>query len=363
MKNSIILAIFILFISIGWFVSGQIGKVNAQDEQASINNDKTSDVNQSEETIQEINSIKIETKVLISEKIDQSILIQGQTIYNKKVDVKSETTGNITKLNFNRGDNIKIGSPLIEISKENRIEILNSAKELIKLYEIEYSSAKQLLDKGLSSKSKLALASYNLIDAKSKLKNIQLDIDNTNIMAPFSGIITNKYVEVSEFITPGTVLLTIVNLNPIKIQGYLSEYDINKVKTNTKAIIENTNGTRKEGKITFISPSAEIGTRTFEITIEADNSDLEYKSGVTTSITIQGSELEAHKISPSILTLQDDGTVGVKTLSKKNTVVFYPIQKVKDTVDGMWVSGLPEEVNIIISGQEYVTVGQLIEIE
>ena len=52
MKNSIILAIFILFISIGWFVSGQIGKVNAQDEQASINNDKTSDVNQSEETIQ-----------------------------------------------------------------------------------------------------------------------------------------------------------------------------------------------------------------------------------------------------------------------------------------------------------------------
>ena len=70
----------------------------------------------------------------------------------------------------------------------------------------------------MSSKSKLALAAYNLADAKSKLRNIQLDIDNTNIIAPFDGIITEKYVEVSDFVIPGNVLLTIVKLNPIKIQ-------------------------------------------------------------------------------------------------------------------------------------------------
>ena len=93
----------------------------------------------------------------------------------------------ITKLNFKRGDNITKSFSLIEISKENRIELLYSAKELINLYEIEFSSAKQLIDKGLSSKSKLALAAYNLADAKSKLKKIQLDIDNSNIRAPFDG--------------------------------------------------------------------------------------------------------------------------------------------------------------------------------
>jgi multidrug efflux system membrane fusion protein len=90
---------------------------------------------------------------------------------------------------------------------------------------------------------------------------------------------------------------------------------------------------------------------------------LSFKSGITTSIIIEGSELQAHKISPSILTLKDDGSVGVKALSKENTVIFFPIQKVKDTVDGMWVSGLPNEVNLIISGQEYVTIGQSIDLE
>ena len=253
------------------------------------------------------------------------------------------------------------------------------------MYEIEFQSAKQLIDKGLSSKSKLSLASFNLANAesdqidinlkyesqlanleseladlKSQLKQINLDIDNTSVVAPFDGIITNKNIEISDYVTQGDILLTIVNLNPIKVQGYLSEFDINKVKENTKAIIENGNGVKKEGKITFISPSAETSTRTFEITIEADNKDLSFKSGITTSITIEGSELKAHKIPPSILTLLDDGTVGVKALDTNNIVVFYPTITVKDTVDGMWASGLPNNINLIISGQEYVSIGEKI---
>ena len=152
-------------------------------------------------------------------------------------------------------------------------------------------------------------------------------------------------------------------MNPIKIQGYLSEFDVNKVNVGTKAKVENANSILKIGEVTFISPSAETSTRTFEFTIEADNTDLAFKSGITTSITIEGSELLAHKIPPSILTLQDDGTVGVKALNQKNYVVFYPIKTVKDTVDGMWVSGLPNQVNLIVSGQEYVSIGQQINPE
>ena len=364
MKKSIFFALLILIVTLGWLLSGQYGKDNLKKDNKITNVDVSKNKNQIEEEFKNINSIKVETKSFISKKIDQSILIQGQTKYNKKIDVKSETTGNITKLNFKRGDRVNQNSLLINISQDNRIQLINSAKKLIDLYEIEYSSAKKLVDKGLSSKSKLALASYNLADAKSKLKNIQIEFERTVINAPFDGIITEKFVELSDFVSPGDKLITIVNLNPIIIQAYLSEFDINKVKKNTLAIIENSNGIRKEGKITFISPSAETTTRTFEITIEVDNSDLTYKSGVTTSIIIKGSEeFQAHKIPPSILTLQDNGVVGVKALTKDNIVIFYPILKIKDTIDGMWVSGLPNEVNLIISGQEYVTNGQLIDLE
>ena len=359
MKKSIFIATFILLLVIGWIGSGQFTNVKAKDDANSVSINETKNDNSKEAEISD-NGNKVEVKEFKFSQIDQSIELQGQTTHNKKIDVKSETTGNIIKVSFNRGDKVNKGVSLIEISKENRIELLESAKELIKLYEIEYSSAKQLIDKGLSSKSKLGLASYNLASAKSQLKNIELDIQKTYINSPFSGVISHKMVEESEYISPGNTLFTIIDLNPIKIQGYLSEFDVNKVKLGTKALIENTNGIKKVGEISFISPSAETTTRTFEITIKADNADLSFKSGITTKITIEGSELKAHKIPPSILTLKDDGTVGVKAINKESIVVFYPTTSVKDTIHSIWVSGLPDKVNLIVTGQEYISVGESI---
>ena len=405
MKKSIFIAFSILLIVVGWIGSGQFTNVNAQDDTSAINESNTEAV---ENIVVEDAGSKVEVKEFNFSQIDQSIELQGQTTHNKKIDVKSETTGNIINIAFKRGDKVSKGEELIKISIENRKELLNSAKkdldrlnkelelneknkinrlsqnkELIKLYEIEFASAKQLIDKGLSSKSKLSLASFNLANARSdqedilitfesqqssigaqianvrsQLKNIELDIDKTVINSPFSGIISDKMIEESEYITPGNIMFTIIDLNPIKIQGYLSEFDVNKVSLGTKAIIENTNGLKKNGTISFISPSAETSTRTFEITIEADNADLSFKSGITTKITIAGSELKAHKIPPSILTLQDDGTVGVKAVNDENIVIFYPTTSVKDTIDGIWVSGLPDKVNLIVTGQEYVAVGE-----
>jgi len=412
MKRSIFIALLILASVVGWIGSGQFSNnVVAQDENTEISSDteNSSSLNNDSSESEEF-TFSVETKIFNSSLIDQSIELQGQTIHNKKIDVKSETSGKIKNIKFARGNKVSSNSEMINISLEDRNEKLLSAKkdlerlskevilneknrdnllrqniQRIELYEIEYASAKQLIDKGLSSKSKLSLASFNLANAqadredikikfestlanleaqisnvKSVLKNIKLDIEKTTIKAPFDGIVSEKMVEETEFISVGTPLFTIIDLDPIKIEGYLSEFDVNKVSVGTKALIEDSNGIKKNGIISFISPSAEISTRTFEITIEADNKDLSYKSGITTKIIIKGSELKAHKIPPSILTLLDDGSVGVKAVDDENKVTFYPIKTIKDTIDGMWVSGLPQKVNLIVSGQEYISIGETI---
>ena len=193
------------------------------------------------------------------------------------------------KLSSAKKDLERLNKELI-LNEKNRDNLLRQNVERIELYEIEYASAKQLIDKGLSSKSKLSLASFNLANAKadredikikfestladleaqisnvkSNLKNIKLDIEKTTIKAPFDGIISEKMVEETEFISIGTPLFTIIDLDPIKIEGYLSEFDVNKVSVGTKALIEDSNGIKKNGIISFISPTAETSTRTFEI--------------------------------------------------------------------------------------------------
>ena len=200
MKKSIFIAAFILLLVVGWIGSGQFTNVNAQDD-TSENSQST--VETTETVTVEDNGNKVEIKEFNFSQIDQSIELQGQTTHNKKIDVKSETTGNITNISFKRGDKVSKGDELVKISIENRIELLNSAKkdlerlnkelelneknkinrlsqnkELIKLYEIEFASAKQLIDKGLSSKSKLSLASFNLANARSDQEDILINFES-----------------------------------------------------------------------------------------------------------------------------------------------------------------------------------------
>ena len=104
------------------------------------------------------------------------------------------------------------------------------------------------IDINLKYETQLANLESQIASYKSQLKQINLDIENTQVSAPFDGIITNKNIEISDYVTPGNILLTIVNLNPIKVQGYLSEFDVNKVQLFTKATIENSNGIKKNGK-------------------------------------------------------------------------------------------------------------------
>ena len=125
MKKSVILAFLILAVTVGWLASGQIGNVNANDDNDTQSQvDSIQDIN--ENTQEDLNTIKVETKKFIAEQIDQSITLQGQTIYNKKIDVKSEITGNITSINFSRGDRVKKNDKLLKISIENRKEVLTS---------------------------------------------------------------------------------------------------------------------------------------------------------------------------------------------------------------------------------------------
>ena len=193
MKKSVIIA-FIIFLAVtGWFLSGTISIGNEHQNDQSYNdssNDNNNDIGN--------NILKVESEIVYSEEIEESITLQGQTIHNRTIDIKSETTGNIINKNYKRGKIVTSDEILVEISMEDRQELLSSftqelernkkeilinekkrdnsiykIKEQIKLYEIEYQSAKQLIDKGLSSKSKLSLASFNLANSKSNLRDIE----------------------------------------------------------------------------------------------------------------------------------------------------------------------------------------------
>jgi membrane fusion protein, multidrug efflux system len=69
----------------------------------------------------------------------------------------------------------------------------------------------------------------------------------------------------------------------------------------------------------------------------------------------------AHFLSPSVLTLDDAGVVGVKAVGKENQVIFYPVEVIRSEVGGLWLTGLPSEIRVIARGQGFVVDGETVK--
>ena len=183
------------------------------------------------------------------------------------------------------------------------------------------------------------------------------------IVAPFSGYLETLRVEEGDFLNTGAVCAALIDPDPMLLVADIAEKDIAQVQLGSEATAKLISGRLITGEVTFIASSADKNTRTFRVEISVDNKDRTIRDGVSAEIYIKGKEEPAHKISPAILSLNDQGKLGVRTVTADNKVEFKEINILEDTNSGMWVSGLGEEARIITLGQEYVFQGQTVNVK
>ena len=183
------------------------------------------------------------------------------------------------------------------------------------------------------------------------------------IVAPFSGYLETLRVEEGDFLNTGAVCAALIDPDPMLVVADIAEKDIAQVQLGSEATAKLISGRYISGEVTFIASSADKNTRTFRVEISVDNKDRTIRDGVSAEIYIKGKEEPAHIISPAILSLNDQGKLGVRTVTADNKVEFKEIKILEDTNNGMWVSGLGQEARIITLGQEYVFQGQTVNVK
>ena len=110
----------------------------------------------------------------------------------------------------------------------------------------------------------------------------------------------------------------------------------------------------------FVASSADPATRTFDIELEVPNEEGALRDGVTAEFTVFAQERSAHRVPRAALVLNDEGEIGLRTLGPDDVVAFKPVRLIGETPSGVWVSGLSGQLQLIVSGQEYVTAGQTV---
>ena len=116
-----------------------------------------------------------------------------------------------------------------------------------------------------------------------------------------------------------------------------------------------------EGNLTFVSKSASTSTRTFKVESQIQNKDGIVRDGITAEMIIKTKFVKAHKISPSILILNDNGKIGVRSVID-GVVVFHNVSILEDSESGLWITDIPDSLDLIVQGQGFVEDGQQVVI-
>jgi multidrug efflux system membrane fusion protein len=333
-----------------WLISGQIGGETTTHSPAR---------NTAAESAAKKDAVRVRTQS--AEQVQRTITVNGKTAPARIVSLTAETDGRIESIGAERGANIERGRILVRLDERDRAARLAQAKATVKQREVEYEGRLRLKSESYVSEAQLQEAVALLEMAKAELKRAELDLAYMNIRAPFGGALQSRAVEIGDFVKRGDPIATYVDNRTIVVSANLSEFDAQYVEIGDTADAELATGETVQGLIRYVAPVADEATRTFVVELEIDNSDGDLRIGGTAELRIPAEEVLAHRVSPSLLTLDDAGNVGVKIIDQNGLVKFVVADIALSSNEGIWLAGLPKDATIITVGQGYVSSGAVVQ--
>ena len=347
----------------------------------------------------ELRTMRVEVMHSVAQTVDNAILLRGETRALRQVEVRAETTAAVISEPLRKGAMVRAGDVLCRLDPGTREEDLARARAALveaegkiaageaRLAEanarfneaqITYNATSKLREEGFASQTRLVSARAALrsaetaiASAKSGLEGTRAEIESAaasvaqatreierlTIKAPFRGLLESDAAELGSLLQPGSLCATVIQLDQIKLIGYVPEPHISRIANGVDATARLATGQQVRGTVSYISRSADPATRTFEVEILVDNADLAIRDGQTAEIAIAAPGAKAHKLPQSALVLNNEGELGVRTVDADNIVRFVSVTILRDTPSGVWLNGLPNVANIIVIGQDFVTHG------
>lgn len=310
----------------------------------------------------ELAAISVVAMESVARPVENAVILRGQTEAARQVEVKSQISGLVVSEPLRKGAFVTRGEVMCEIEPGTRPAVLAEAEARLAEARIEDTAADRLAEGGFGSETRKVAARASLQAAEALVEVANTDIARLRIAAPFDGLLESDSAELGSLLQPGDHCATIIQLDPIKIVGFLPETSVDAVELGAPARGRLATGATVQGAVTFLSRSADPNTRTFQVEIEVPNPDLSIRDGQSADIAISSTGVRAHLVPQSALTLDNSGTMGLRTVEEDDKVGFQAVDIVRDTTTGIWVTGLPETATVITTGQEYVIDGVPVQV-
>jgi multidrug efflux system membrane fusion protein len=303
----------------------------------------------------------VRVQVVNAQAMPIEVPLRGRTKARSQVSVVAQTSGIVQSVAVTKGQVVNAGDTLCTLDQGARQLAVDQAQAALTQAQTAYNSNLELVRKGVAAPNTTLAVEAQLKGAQAALENAQLELARTVIKTDVGGTVSDPMATVGSMLSMGQPCATIVELNPMLFIASVPERQVQYARLGLEAAVTTITGDTVKGTVTYIAPTADDATRSFPVEIELPNADLKMRDGITAEAVVNVGTAPVHVLPQSVLTLNDEGVLGVRTVEAGSKVAFHPVTIIRDTRDGVWVTGLPFTINVITVGQEFVQPGQIVD--
>ena len=223
-----------------------------------------------------------------TEVIPNLLTAVGDLVAVHQVNVTTDVPGRITEIHFTAGSHVKAGTPLVQLFDAPEQGDLASFKAQATVGEQQLDRAKQLASRQFGPQSTVDTAQATYDQAKAGIAKTEALISQKLVRAPFEGDLGVRQVEVGQYLTAGTQIVSLTDLSVLYANLTVTEKQSSQIKVGqaVRVAVDAYPGRTFEGKITTIEPQIATETRNIRVQATIQNPESILKPGMFATTTI-----------------------------------------------------------------------------
>lgn len=297
-------------------------------------------------------------------RIDDKINSTGTILANEEVEIRSEVDGRITKINFKEGSAVSKGELLLKINDDDLQAQLKKLKTQESLAQDDFYRKTKLLELDAISQEEFDVSKNQLEVIQADIEVVKAQIAKTEIFAPFNGMIGLRYVSPGGFVSSSTLVTTLQEIDPVKIEFTVPEKYLGKISKSTD-IYFNIAGSDSTftGKVYAIDHRIDPATRTLTVRAKCRNVARVLIPGAFAKVDILLQSIDDALVVPSQAIIPD--IRGEKICLAKNGAAHFAYIKtgIRTSRTVQVVSGLNAGDTVLTTGLLQLREGMLVQTE
>jgi membrane fusion protein, multidrug efflux system len=240
--------------------------------------------------------IAVETTAAEPKLMPQFLAVTGSLVANRRSEVAANAAGRVVRTWAERGDFAKRGASLIQLdtrtarwSEEEARANLQNAQAQLDLATATCTRNESLLQQGAltreewergTSQCRMSVGSAQAAKARAELAAKTLA--DATVRAPFAGMVSERFVNMGEYVQPSTRVATLVELDPLRLQFTVNEADLRRIRAGQQVTfeVEAFPGERFTGTVKYIDPTVRATTRDLVVEATVTNADHRLRPGM-----------------------------------------------------------------------------------